>query len=326
MPSARILIPSALARLALGWAAVLATALALPADATAVATASIAAVLAAIVTVIVVAAIGVLHQAEALAARLGDPYGTLVLTLSIVMIEVVLIAAVMLGPGEHATIARDSVSAVSMIILNLVTGICLVIGGIRHEALRANRTGAAAYFAMLWALGGAAFLLPGLIGTGGAFLPAQAAVIAVLTLAAYALFLVQQMGPRAGDYQEVVLPEGPTGLTASPSATSPAASTPAHQEDSAQPAVPRRPPVRTHAPELIQRTALLILTVVPIVLLSHDMAALVDVGLARTGAPAALAGVLIALSTVTLLRPRMGIAPGVLHLVLFGVYVVTLFA
>ena len=60
----------------------------------------------AIVGVILLGAFGVVHEAEHLARRLGDPYGSLVLTLSIVLIEVVLIAAVLLGPGEHAMIAR----------------------------------------------------------------------------------------------------------------------------------------------------------------------------------------------------------------------------
>ena len=59
-------------------------------------------VLVAIVAVIVVCAFGVVAEAEHLARRLGDPYGTLVLTLSIVLVEVILISAVLLGPGEHA--------------------------------------------------------------------------------------------------------------------------------------------------------------------------------------------------------------------------------
>jgi len=77
-------------------------------------------ILLALIAVIVVCAFGVVTQAEHLARRLGEPYGTLILTLSIVVIEVILIAAVLLGPGHNAFIARDSVLAVSMIILNLV--------------------------------------------------------------------------------------------------------------------------------------------------------------------------------------------------------------
>lgn len=68
------------------------------------------------------AAFGVVGEADELAHSLGEPYGTLILTLSIVSIEVILIAAVMMGPNEAPTIGRDSIFAVMMIILNLVTG------------------------------------------------------------------------------------------------------------------------------------------------------------------------------------------------------------
>ena len=120
--------------------------------------------LAVIVAVIAVCAFGVVIEAEHMAHRLGDPYGTLVLTLSIAAIEVILIAAVMLGPGEHQTIARDSVMAVSMIILNLVIGLCLLVGGLRHGGLRHNRVGTSAYLTMLIVLSVLAFGLPAAIG------------------------------------------------------------------------------------------------------------------------------------------------------------------
>ena len=79
---------------------------------------------------ILMASFGAVHQADELAHRLGEPYGTLVLTVSIVVIEVALIAAVMLGPSASATIGRDSIFAVMMIIMNLVTGLCLLLGAI----------------------------------------------------------------------------------------------------------------------------------------------------------------------------------------------------
>ena len=106
--------------------------------------------LAALVVIIAYCAFGVVQQAEHLARRLGDPYGSLVLTLSIVVIEVILIMAVMLGPGESATIARDSVMAVSMVILNLVVGLALLVGALRSVgSLRLNSAGSSTYLAML---------------------------------------------------------------------------------------------------------------------------------------------------------------------------------
>src|SRR5699024_9521616 len=137
--------------------------------------------LAAIVGVILVCAFGVVHEAEHLARRLGDPYGSLVLTLSIVLIEVVLISAVMLGPGDHTAIARDSVMAVAMIILNAVVGLCLLVGGLRHRSLAPNRAGTTAYLAMLVVLVSLAFALPAVIGDDGAYTTGQVVVVVALT-------------------------------------------------------------------------------------------------------------------------------------------------
>src|SRR5690606_41878967 len=66
-----------------------------------------------------------------------------------------------------------------------------------------------------------------------------------------------------------------------------------------------------HRPEVVARTLLLVATVLPIVLLSHDMAALLDDGFARAGAPAALSGVVIAMivflpETITTVRAALG--------------------
>src|SRR5690625_1754436 len=111
-----VLTRAAITRLTVGWAAVGLAALAAPLLPPPVPAPLLIGSLAVIIGVILWCAFGVVHEAEVLAHRLGDPYGTLILTLSIVVIEVVLIASVMLGPGDHTTIARDSVMAVSMII------------------------------------------------------------------------------------------------------------------------------------------------------------------------------------------------------------------
>lgn len=266
----RLVTASDLTRIALGWGAFAALLLLGPELAPPLPGPLLLLALAAIIGVIVVCAFGVVKQAEALAHRLGDPYGSLVLTLSIVLIEVILISAVMLGPGEHATIARDSVMAVSMIILTLVVGLSLLVGGIRHGALTHNRTGTSMYLTMLVVLIALAFALPALIGKDGVYTPAQEIPIIVLTIALYAFFLFRQMGAQAQDFREA----------------GDAAST-------------RHAPIsvllRTHRREVVTRLALLVITVIPIVLLSHDMASLLDDGLGRVGAPVALAGVLIAM-------------------------------
>ncbi|MCV0336260.1 calcium:proton antiporter [Microbacterium sp.] len=265
-------------RVVLGWGAFGALLLLRPVLAPPVPGPVLIIALGAIIAVILICAFGVVKQAEALAHRLGDPYGSLVLTLSIVLIEVILISAVMLGPGEHATIARDSVMAVAMIILNLVIGLALLLGGLRHRGMAHNRTGTSAYLSMLVVLVALAFGLPALIGTDGSYTTAQEIPIIVLTLVLYAFFLYRQMGAQASDFTEV----DPRMLETTP------------HRAKAEAGGGIREVLVEHRTEVLVRLALLVVTVIPIVLLSHDMAALLDDGLGRLGAPVALAGVLIA--------------------------------
>lgn len=277
--------PTDIVRVVLGWGAFAALLLLHPVLAPPVPTPVLIIALTVIIAVILVCAFGVVKQAEALAHRLGDPYGSLVLTLSIVLIEVILISAVMLGPGEHATIARDSVMAVAMIILNLVIGLALLVGGLRHRGMAHNRTGTSAYLSMLVVLVALAFGLPALIGTDGSYTVAQEIPIIVLTLALYAFFLYRQMGAQAGDFTEV-----DPRLLQSPQRREKTEQRLEKTEEHGG----IREVLAAHRTEVLVRLALLVVTVIPIVLLSHDMAALLDDGLGRLGAPVALAGVLIA--------------------------------
>ena len=312
-----ILTPAAITRLAVGWGAVLVMALAAPLLAPPVPAVVLVALLAAIIAVILGCAFGVVGEAEQLARRLGDPYGSLVLTLSIVTIEVILISAVMLGPGVHTTIARDSVLAVSMIILNLVVGLCLLVGGLRHGGMAHNRTGTSAYLAMIVVLASLAFALPAVIGDDGSYTPAQEIPIVVLTIGVYVFFLARQMGPQANDFREVDprvtsttaeltaagQPTGATGRTSTTAELTGAAGP--------HPAQGIREVLATHRHEVLLRLGLLVATVLPIVLLSHHMAALLDDGLGRLGAPVALSGVLIALivflpESITSVRAALG--------------------
>lgn len=290
----RLISASDIARIALGWGAFGALLLAHPLLTAPVPAPLLVIALTIIVAVILICAFGVVKQAEALAHRLGDPYGSLVLTLSIVLIEVILISAVMLGPGEHATIARDSVMAVSMIILNLVIGLALLLGGIRHRGMAHNRTGTSAYLAMLVVLTALAFALPALIGQDGAYTSAQSIPVVILTVLLYGFFLFRQMGAQAADFTEV--DERVVRRTSS-------------STDAGEHSI--RDTLRVHRTEVIVRLAVLVVTVIPIVLLSHDMAALLDDGLGRLGAPTALAGVLIAAivflpESITAIRAALG--------------------
>ncbi|WP_137801764.1 calcium:proton antiporter [Kocuria sp. 2SI] len=287
-----VLRPAVILRLLLGWGSYLALILAQPLLTGHLPAAALAALLAGIIAVILVCASCVVEQAEHLAQRLGDPYGTLVLTLSVVLIEVILISAVMLGPGEHASIARDSVMAVSMIILDLVIGACLIVGGARHGGLRPNRAGVSAYLTLLIVLAATAFALPGLIGDDGAYTGAQAVLVAAMTIVLYAYFLQRQMGPQRADFQE------------------PGASSEQEPSAAAAPSAAITEVLRAHRAEIMLRALVLVAAVVPIVLLSHHMAALLDEALARLQAPAELSGLVIAAivflpETITALRAAL---------------------
>jgi Ca2+:H+ antiporter len=90
-------------------------------------------------------AFSVVRHAEAVAERLGEPYGTLVLTLSVIIIEVALLAAIMLHRQNNPTLARDAMFATLMIVLNGMVGTALLMGALRYWEQEYNLAGARAF-------------------------------------------------------------------------------------------------------------------------------------------------------------------------------------
>ena len=78
--------------------------------------------------VMLMSSFAVVRHAERLAHYLGEPYGTLILTLSVVGIEVAVISSVMVHGTNNPTLARDTIFAVVMIVLNGVVGLSLLVG------------------------------------------------------------------------------------------------------------------------------------------------------------------------------------------------------
>lgn len=280
-------------RLVIGWVAVLVMSatqhlLTPPVPAT-----TLTLVLVWVVAIIMVCSFGVVTQAEALARRMGDPYGSLVLTISIVLIEVILISAVMLGPGDHATIGRDSVMAVSMIIMNLVVGAAVFMATRKHGPLGHNHTGTASYSAMLIILLALAFVIPGQLDDQGTYPAGAAITIAVGTLATYGYFLYRQMFHQPNHFAET----DPSSIAAAGGAS----------DDDTVPSQPIGDIFKEHRREILLRMLLLVMTVIPVIILAQYMAALIDDGLGRTNLPIELAGILIAAivflpETITALR------------------------
>lgn len=232
-----------------------------------------------LLTVIIWAAFGVVHEAEHLAERLGEPYGTLILTLSIVIIEVALVGAVMLGAKGAPTLGRDTMFAVLMIVLNGVVGIGLLIGGLRHFSQRYNLKGASAYLAVIIPLTVIPLILPNFTTstTDGTLTSFQAVAFSLFTLLLYGAFLALQTGRHSMFFQE---PEDES-VAASAADGEPEGHHGAHEGS------------------LLANIGRLLANILPIVILSKSLASLLDYGIARLGAPAALGGILIAMVVFT---------------------------
>ncbi|WP_060873418.1 calcium:proton antiporter [Myroides odoratus] len=236
---------------------------------------------------IIGAAFGVVKEADELAHKLGEPYGTLILTLSIVSIEVILIAAVMLGPGENPTIGKDSIFSVMMIIMNLVIGLCILLGGLKFGEQEYNAQGTLSYMGMIIMLGGIGLMLPNFIqgAGGGQFTTTQAVVLAGLVIVLYGFFLLLQMKrykhlyiqPKAGN-MEILF-------------------TKRHEVEEKETTAIEA--VSVNKNEIWVRTFILLGMILPIVLLSHNMAVVVDYGIKAANLPPLLGGVLIAIIVFT---------------------------
>lgn len=234
---------------------------------------------------IIVAAFGVVKEADELAHKLGEPYGTLILTLSIVSIEVILIAAMMFGPEENPTIGKDSIFSVMMIIMNLVLGLCILLGGIKHGEQEYNAQGTLTYLSMIIMLGGISMMLPNFItGQGnGEFTAIQASIISGLVIVLYALFLYFQVK----GYKHLYVQPAPGNMEIFYKDRNKATVMDEHQKG----------PISMK--EVVLRTLLLLAMILPIVLLSHNLAVLVDHGIKAMSLPPLLGGVLIAIIVFT---------------------------
>lgn len=219
------------------------------------------------------AAFGVVRHAEALATKLGEPLGTIILTLSVVGIEVALISAVMLTGEAAPTMARDTMMAILMIVLGGLTGASLLIGGYIHGEQEYSLPGARTFLGVLLPLAVFALVLPTFTTSTdtATFSPYQAAFFAFTTLSLYVIFLRIQTN-RHKSYFEQPRKERTDDHEAAP--------------DDAN----HHGTLRSTSYHAI----FLLLTLLPIVLLSKRIAKVVDYGIVEIGAPVALGGILIA--------------------------------
>lgn len=159
--------------------------------------APVALVLAALhVTVVLVA----VAHAEAIAHRVGEPFGTLVLALAVTVVEVALIVTLMLSEGgKAATLARDTVFAAIMIVCNGVVGVSLLLNARRTRTVRFSEQGANALLGTLLTLATLSLVMPSFTSTtrGATFSASQLAFSAVAAAVVYGVFVfVQTVGFR----------------------------------------------------------------------------------------------------------------------------------
>jgi Ca2+:H+ antiporter len=155
--------------------------------------------------VILWSAMCVVRHADCLAIKFGEPYGTLILTLSAISIEVVMISTAMLHGANNPTLGRDAIFAVIMIALNGLVGLSLVLGGLRYREQHYNIQGVNAYLNVIMALAVLGLVLPNFTTStsGPTFSTEQEIFFAVVSLLLYAVFLLIQTLRHRGYFLDV---------------------------------------------------------------------------------------------------------------------------
>ena len=147
-----------------------------------------------LVAAIVCASMRVAQHAEVLAERVGDPYGTMILTLSAVLVEV-LILAIMMSNQASPTLVRDTIYSAVMLDINGILGLAALMGGLKHGEQSYNDDSARTYSVMIMTAMGVSMVVPEFIPKGDWKLYSGFTIAAMLVL--YALFLRMQVGPHS---------------------------------------------------------------------------------------------------------------------------------
>jgi Ca2+:H+ antiporter len=206
------------------------------------------------------------HHAEVIAERIGEPYGTLLLTLAVTIIEVALIATIMLGEKPVPTLARDTVFAVVMIVCNGLVGICILAGGLRYREQDVQVTGSSLYLSVLIVMATITLIMPNytLTTPGPIYSAVQLGFVSVVTIILYGVFLYTQTIRHRNYFVSEAAGVADGG---------------AHISNRL----------------LGLSMVLLLVSLLAVVLLAKKFSLVVDFATARIGAPPVFAGVLVAL-------------------------------
>jgi Ca2+:H+ antiporter len=223
-------------------------------------------ILAAVLIATVLAAV---HHAEVVAHKVGEPFGTFLLAIAVTIIELGLILTLMSAAGEGAAgLARDTVFAAVMIILNGLVGVCIFVGAIRHKEQIFQQTGVSASLATICALTVLTLVLPNFTVSeaGPVYSPSQLGFVAVVSFLLYATFVAVQT-VRHRDY---FLP---------------------NKALAADEQVHAAPPSNR---QTLLSGLLLLACLGAVVLLAKSLAPPIEAAVATAGAPRAIVGVIIA--------------------------------
>jgi Ca2+:H+ antiporter len=220
--------------------------------------------------VVLGSALAVVRHADQIGEVLGEPFGTLVLTLSVLTIEVMSISAVMLHGANNPTLVRDTLFAIIMIVLGGMVGISLLIGGWRHREQHYNLQGANAYLSVIIPLAVLTLSLPDFTVTtsGPTLSSAQEFFLVVMSVALYGAFLAIQTGRHRGYF---TTEEEGTGAMRS----------------------------ERRSPMLFLHAALLVAYMAPLAYLAEQLAHPIDYLIETLHVPVALGGVAIAMLVAT---------------------------
>ncbi|MFZ7174589.1 calcium:proton antiporter [[Pasteurella] aerogenes] len=135
------------------------------------------------------------HHAEVVAHKVGEPFGTIILALAITVIEVALIVSLMVAGGDNAAyLARDTVFAAIMLILNGILGACLMIGGLKHHEQYFSQKSATTALVTLVSILVLTLILPNFTTSteGPTYSSAQLLFVAIASLVLYGSFIMVQ--------------------------------------------------------------------------------------------------------------------------------------
>jgi Ca2+:H+ antiporter len=222
---------------------------------------------------VVMGALTVVANADELAAMLGEPYGTLILTLSVGSIEIMTIGTVMLTGEANPALARDTMFSVVMIVMNGLTGLALLLGGLRYHEQGYNFPGVTAYLSLIVVLSALGMILPNYTTTtlGPTLSRGQQSFLIAMCLSLYAVFLIIQTTRHRSYFAEV--PPAPEPL---------------------QP-LSHGPWKRIKRMTVARHTAMMIVFLGATVLLAEKLAVTLNAGLETFGLPPALGALLVAI-------------------------------